>query len=88
MLSITLAGVELDDHHPGNQTTSAVGLGLSVPIELFGLDCALGSRARVEGEIYSRVRREKLFENFSDFVLVLSRAHPKDTTSRFLPENI
>ena len=62
-------------------------LGLNVLAELFGLDGALDSRALVEGEIYSGARQPKLLEKFSDFFLVLGRAHPKDTTFRFLSEN-
>jgi hypothetical protein len=42
----------------------------------------------VEGEIYSGARQPKLLEKFSDFFLVLGRAHPKDTTATFLPENM
>jgi len=30
----------------------------------------------------------KLLEHLSDFFLVLGRAHPKDTSARFLSENI
>jgi hypothetical protein len=37
---------------------------------------------------YSGAHRAKLLENCSDFFLVLGRAHPQDTTERFLPENI
>ena len=62
------------------------GLGLNVYVELFRLDCAPGLRARVEGEIYFGVRREKLLVHFSDLFLVLGRAHPKDTTVKFLSE--
>ena len=63
-------------------------LELNVLAELFGLDGALGSRVLVEDEIYSGTRRAKLLENFPDFFLILGRAHPKDTTAPFLPQNI
>ena len=68
--------------------TRPLWLGLNAPAELFGLDGALGLRSRVKGEIFSGVRREKLFVNFFDFFFVLGRAHPKDTTVELLPENI
>jgi len=63
-------------------------LGLNVSVEFFGLDCAPGLRARVEGEKYSGVRREKLLAHFSDLFLVFGRAHPEDTSVKFLSENI
>jgi len=62
-------------------------LGLNVLAELFGLHGALDSRAMVVGEIYSGACNVKPLEHLSDFFLVLGRAHPKDTTFRFLSEN-
>ena len=65
-------------------TTSSLNWTLA---ELFGLYGALDSRAMVEGEIYSGACNAKLLEHLFDFLLVLGRAHPKDTAFRFLSEN-